>query len=192
MKIKRLILVGLFTMVLVPVSALAFFKPLRVMVPQVVSGVHCYNGGICTDDGNRLEEARVLYSAALARSSEKAGAFHSRPKVIFCASDSCLRSFGLGREAAHTVGDFGITVAPRGWQTFYVAHEFIHYRQAEEFGNIGVLRKPSWLIEGMAYSLSEDPRRPLTQPFEGWRTKFESWNTPAHRGDLWPAAKNAE
>ena len=44
MKIKRLILVGL-----VPVSALAFFKPLRVMVPQVVSGVHCYNGGICTD-----------------------------------------------------------------------------------------------------------------------------------------------
>jgi hypothetical protein len=189
-KIKRSVLAGLFVVALAPVLALALIKPWRVAAPQLVSGVNCYDGGICTDDEQRLGEARALYSAALARISEKAGAVHSRPRVIFCSASPCQKGFGLGNRAAHTVGDFGIAVAPRGWQTFYLAHELIHYRQAEEFGSIGMLWKPKWLIEGMAYSLSDDPRRPLAQPFESWRAQFESWNSPSHRAELWQAAKN--
>ncbi len=38
-----------------------------------------------------------------------------------------------------------------------------------------LLFTPTWLIEGMAYSVSNDPRRPLPEPLNGWRTQFESW-----------------
>ena len=185
MRIKRSVLVGLFVAVLAPLAALALIKPWRVAVPQIVSGVHCYEDRICTDNEQRLGEARALYSAAFGRISEKLGAFHSHPRVIFCSAVPCQKGFGLGNRAAYTVGDFAIAVAPRGWQAFCLAHELIHYRQAEEFGSIGMRWKPRWLIEGMAYSLSDDPRRPLAQPFESWRAQFERWNTPSHRADLW-------
>ena len=191
-KIKRTVLIGLCMAALAPAMALIMIKPFRVVTPQVVNSVNCYSGGICTDDDQRLDEARVLYSAALSLVSQKAGAFHSRPKVIFCSADSCRGSFGLGSRAAYTVGDFGIVIAPRGWQTFFLAHEFIHYRQAEEFGNIKTLFKPTWLIEGMAYSLSDDPRRPLTQPFESWCVKFESWDNSTNITHFWQAARKVK
>jgi hypothetical protein len=182
----------MFAAILAPVAALALIKPVRVAVPRIVNGVRCYDDEICTDDKQRLGEARTLYSAAFARVSENAGAFHSRPRIIFCSADSCRKGFGLGERAAYTAGGFGIAVAPRGWREFYLAHEFVHYRQAEELGGIIMLWKPKWLIEGMAYSLSEDPRRSLSQPFERWRTEFESWNIFLSHTDFWQAAKNVK
>ena len=32
-----------------------------------------------------------------------------------------------------------------------------------------------WLSEGMAYSLSDDPREQLSEPFQTHRTKFNDW-----------------
>jgi hypothetical protein len=52
-----------------------------------------------------------------------------------------------------------------------VRHELIHYEQFKHLGPIRVLRSPSWLVEGMAYGLSEDPRKPLAEPFESWRSR---------------------
>src|SRR5579859_5959876 len=159
------VLVAVFVLItIIPFSALAFVKPLRVIFPQLVSGVSCYGGNICADERDRLREARALYDDALTRTEAKVGDFHSRPKVIFCSTLHCSNGFGLTSAAARATGDFGVVVAPRGWKEFYVTHEYIHYRQAEELGTLNVWRGPKWLIEGMAYSLSEDPRHPLPEP----------------------------
>ncbi|MGO9404246.1 MAG: hypothetical protein ACLPVW_12340 [Terriglobales bacterium] len=174
------------------ISVLCFGKSLRVIVPQTVGGVQCYDDGLCIDSKERLAEARALYSAAAARVTQQVGAFHSQPKIVFCSSAECLDGFGLGSRAAFSVGNFGVAVAPRGWKEFYIAHELIHVRQAEEFGNIAMLYKPKWMIEGMAYSLSGDPRHPLTEPFESWRARFEVWNKSLHGDQFWQAANKAE
>ena len=47
---------------------------------------------------------------------------------------------------------------------------------------------PTWLIEGMAYSLSEDPRRPLTEPWEAYRQQFEVWAIQGPPEELWRRA----
>ena len=75
-------------------------------------------------------------------------------------------------------------MAQRGWKEFYVTHELIHYRQAEEIGNITVLLKPSWqgsrlgtlsverLISGKPQKmlrLSKARRGPLKYSYEGPR-----------------------
>jgi hypothetical protein len=190
LKFKCLITAILFVS-FIPVSTLAFVKPLRVIFPEVVSGVSCYGGNICTDSEDRLSEARALYDDALTRTEAKVGDFHSRPKVIFCSTLHCSNGFGLTSAAARNTGDFGVVVAPRGWQEFYITHEFIHYRQAEELGMLKVWRGPRWLIEGMAYSLSEDPRHPLSEPMESWRQEFEMWYFIHHDGGLWKAVRAA-
>lgn len=42
----------------------------------------------------------------------------------------------------------------------------------------------------MAYSLSGDPRHPLTEPFESWRTRFDAWHATLGAGNLWDAARD--
>ena len=41
-------------------------------------------------------------------------------------------------------------------------------------------------------SLSDDPRHPLTEPFESWRTRFAAWHAALGREPLWEAAKAVE
>jgi hypothetical protein len=169
------------------IAVLALVKQTRLAFPQVVAGVHCY-GEICTDDASRLSEERGLYAAAESQVVERVGAFRGRPRVVFCSTSKCARGFGLSAQAGLTLGRMGTVIAPRGWEQFYVAHEMIHRRQAEELGPFAALTKPSWLIEGMAYSLSDDPRRPLSSPFEQWRSQFEHWDATRRRADLWETA----
>ncbi len=68
-----------------------------------------------------------------------------------------------------------IAIAPRGWQPHYLAHELIHYWQADQFGSLTLLIGEQWLIEGMAYALSNDPRVALREPFESYRQRFNGW-----------------
>ena len=51
------------------------------------------------------------------------------------------------------------------------------------------LFKPSWLIEGMVYSMSADPRKPLPQPLQSWRDSFEQWRLVTRDQDIWEAAR---
>ncbi|HDR9238550.1 TPA: hypothetical protein QDB43_002268 [Burkholderia vietnamiensis] len=175
-------------LVALPVAAWALVKPLRVIAPALVPGVSCVGADICIDDPAKLGEARQLYRDGYARAAAVTGAFRSAPRVVFCSTRACADRFGLGERAALTLGDFGVVFAPRGWQTYFVAHELIHHRQAEALGNLTVATKPRWLIEGMAYSLSGDPRHPLTEPFESWRTRFDAWHAALGRQPLWDAA----
>ena len=41
----------------------------------------------------------------------------------------------------------------------------------------------------MAYSLSMDTRK-LSEPFEGYREKFQSWYSHVGKEHVWQAAKN--
>ncbi|MCA8217911.1 hypothetical protein LGN20_28775 [Burkholderia cepacia] len=179
-------------LVALPIAAYALVKPLRVVAPALVPGVSCPSADICTDDAARLGDARQLYRDGYARAAAAVGAFREAPRVVFCSTRACADAFGLGQRAALTLGNFGVVVAPRGWQTYFLAHELIHHRQAEVLGNLAVVTKPRWLIEGMAYSLSDDPRHPLAEPFEAWRARFGAWHAALGGQSLWEAARAVE
>lgn len=176
-------------LVALPIAAYALVKPSRVVAPALIPGVSCPSADICTDDAAKLGAAQQLYRDGSARAAAAVGAFRAAPRVVFCSTRTCADAFGLGARAGLTLGDFGVVIAPRGWQTYFLAHELIHHRQAEVLGNLAVVTKPRWLIEGMAYALSDDPRHPLAQPFESWRTQFAAWNAARGARPLWDAAR---
>ncbi|WGY70842.1 hypothetical protein KEC55_27905 [Burkholderia cepacia] len=179
-------------LVALPIAAYALVKPLRIVAPALIPGVSCPSADICTDDAAKLGDAQQLYRDGYARAAAAVGPFHEAPRVVFCSTRACADAFGLGARAALTLGNFGVAVAPRGWTTYFIAHELIHHRQAEVLGNLAVATKPRWLIEGMAYSLSDDPRHPLAQPFEAWRTRFDTWHAALGGQPLWDAARAVE
>ncbi len=160
----------------VPVSALALYKPVRVVLPETF-GVHCEHN-ICIDDLTQLDTAVTLFNTAKRYLETAHGLSVGEPRIVFCTTAICRRNFGLGKKAGFTFGTFGITIAPRGWKEYYVAHELIHYWQAENFGNLVLISAAPWLIEGMAYSLSNDPRKALHEPFESYRQRFNAWYRP--------------
>ncbi len=178
---------------LIPVAAWAMVKPLRVIAPQLV-GLTCTSDSICIDDLSRIEDARKLLNGAESDVSAELGKLQKRPTAVFCTTAECASNFGLGRSVAFSVGTIGIIVSEKAWHPHFVRHELIHQRQNEEFGVINAwLFKPSWLIEGMAYSRSSDPRRPLPEPLESWRTKYEAWEKSIPPSTtLWSAAAHAK
>ena len=189
MKIKLAVFVLTGAIVTLPAAALAFVNPLRVVVPAFMPGVTCPSPDICTDNIGELDKARALYQAGYQTAAEAVGPFVGTPRVVFCSTQACAETFGLGRRAATAVSDVGLIVAPRGWEPFYLAHEMIHYRQAETLGNVAIFTKPGWLIEGMAYALSKDPRTRLSQPFDQWRVQFDAWYVNVGPHNLWEAAR---
>jgi hypothetical protein len=157
----------------VPASAFAFYKPIRVLLPEAF-GVSCERN-VCVDDRARLDAALALLDHARRYLETEQGLSVGDPKIVFCSHETCRRNFGVSQRAGFTLGTFGIVIAPRGWQEHYVAHELIHYWQAENFGSLALLSGEPWLIEGMAYALSNDPRRELQEPFESYRQRFNDW-----------------
>lgn len=183
---KRLLLIG---MLCTPVAAWAFFKPVRVIAPEL-AGLSCINDTLCTDDVSRFEEATKLYDEALYFVGSSVGSIENKPRVVFCNSDPCFQSFGLGKRSGATIGTFGIVISPRAWKPYYVRHEMIHHLQNEKLGVIKVWNDPQWFIEGMAYSLSEDPRPKLSEPFEQYRSQFEAWYKRVGKERIWAEARN--
>ena len=165
----------------------AAFKPIRALAPQW-AGTTC-EGAICIDDPARLDEARALYRDALAFVDTRVGRIQAPPRMVFCATAACSQRFGFRANAAYTVGTSGIVISHRGWAPFFVRHELIHHLQNERLGTIRAgFFKPAWWREGMAYSLSLDPRRPLPAPLEGLRATYETWAAHQHGLDPWQAA----
>ncbi|GAB3663816.1 hypothetical protein [Ramlibacter alkalitolerans] len=172
-----------------PLLAWAVFKPVRVLVPQW-AGVECYSSGVCTDDASFAAEAARLKTEAVAFVQQKLGRIERVPRVIFCASAACEASFGFGANASYNVGTSGAVVSRRGRHDYYLRHELIHHVQAERLGAARLwLATPTWFIEGMAYSISEDPRHPLAEPFESFRAQYENWASQQAHGDLWSRAR---
>ncbi|HEJ8088101.1 TPA: hypothetical protein SMI57_005015 [Serratia liquefaciens] len=189
MKYKRIFIISLITFSILIITGLVAIKQLRVAVPALMPGISCPTVTICTDNLARFGDAQKLYQTAYAHTRTAVGPFSSNPRVVFCSTQACAERFGMGKRAAVAVGNIGLIVAPRGWTTFYLTHEMIHYRQAESFGNLAMLTKPSWLIEGMAYSMSGDPRQ-LSPPFAEWRTQFEMWQATLGNQTVFTAGKS--
>lgn len=175
-------------LVLVPLIAWFVVKPVRVLGPGL-AGVSCLTASICVDDTARLHEAASLHAQGLAFIAGELGAIEGTPRMIFCASQACADSFGLGARSAVTLGTLGTVIGPRAWKPFYVRHELIHYAQAERLGTLSLLLKPQWFVEGMAYALSQDPRAPLAEPFEGHRRRFLAWYAGVGKQALWQAGR---
>ncbi|BBA36728.1 uncharacterized protein sS8_4805 [Methylocaldum marinum] len=182
--LNRLLLIGMLGL---PVAAWAFFKPFRVVAPEL-TGLSCIHDNLCTDDVSRSEETVRLYDEALHFVNASVGLIENGPRVIFCSSDACFQSFGLEKRSAATIGTFGVVISPRAWKPYYVRHEMIHHLQNERLGTINTWIKPQWFTEGMAYSLSEDPRPTLSEPFEKYRSRFEHWYKQVGRERLWTEA----
>lgn len=174
-------------LIAVPLLAWFLVKPVRVLVPQL-AGVSCLSASVCTDDAARQQEADGLHAQGIAFVQDSLGAFEGKPRIIFCASQACADSFGLGARSAVTLGTWGTVIGPGAWKPYYVRHELIHHLQAERLGTFSLLFKPEWFVEGMAYGLSQDPRAPLAEPFESHRKKFLAWHAALAKQTVWQAA----
>ncbi len=183
--LKRLLLIGLLCS---PIAAWAFFKPVRVIAPEL-AGVTCLDDKFCIDDLSRSQEAAELYEEALQFVDTLLGPVENKPRVIFCSADACAHSFALGRRAGMTLGTFGIVISPRAWKPYYVRHEMIHHLQNERLGMFAAWIFPQWFIEGMAYSLSEDPRAKLSESFDQYRSQFNTWYAGIGKESLWSEAR---
>lgn len=181
--------IALLFFVVVPAIAWMLVKPIRVVAPALFD-ISCLAAPVCVDDLTKLESAMALYSEGLAFVSEKVSPLQGKPRVIFCSSEACANSFGLGARSAVTFGTVGTVIGPSAWKPYYVRHELIHHLQGQRLGVLRCLLMPSWFIEGMAYSLSQDPRTPLTVPFEGYRSRFMSWYAAVGKDRIWQAPLN--
>lgn len=172
---RRTVAVLAAALIVLPVGAFAFVKPVRVVAPEW-AGVTCISPQVCVENLGREAEAQRLYRDAARNVQTDLSPFHHLPRVIFCTTPRCFAWFGGGKDAARTVLTLGIVVGPRGWQDYYVRHEMIHHWQAEQLGWVDQWRLPTWLREGMAYAMSGDPRHPLAEPLETYRARFLAWN----------------
>jgi hypothetical protein len=182
--LRLILLVTLVT----PILAWFLVKPLRVVAP-LWQGVACADSGVCVDDPGRSAEAALLYQEARRFVSGRLAPLGGTPRVVFCSTDLCADSFGLGARSAVTVGTWGTVIGPRAWKAYYVRHELIHRLQAEKLGTLPLLLKPGWFVEGMAYALSEDPRPLLVEPFESQRQRFRAWLATIDPAVLWTEAE---
>lgn len=171
------------------VGAWFLVKPIRALVPTWV-GITCPTEHICVESVTELANAQALYDEAYHFVLSKVGPLHASSRVIFCRTDACASIFGLGARSAVTVGTWATVIGPRAWKPYYVRHELIHVLQGQTWGVLALLAKPEWFKEGMAYSLSEDPRRPLASPHEDHRKAFEAWNQGHTTEQLWTRGKN--
>jgi hypothetical protein len=185
----RNIVIAAVVIHLVPVAAWAAFKPVRVFAPELL-GLHCSAQGVCVDELTRLAEATELKEEAVAFVNQNVGNIRNIPRTVFCSTSQCSKAYGFTGQGAYNVGTYGLVISPRGWHSYFVRHELIHHLQNERLGSLNAwFFKPNWFLEGMAYSLSEDPRHPLPEPLEGWRSRFEQWRLTLGKEDIWQAAE---
>jgi hypothetical protein len=186
---KTVLRIAFLLLVVVPVAAWFVVKPVRVVAPTVV-GMQCANLSICVEQPEKQQEAMALYREALSFVDSHVGSVHGQPLVVFCSTPACAESFGLGARSAVTVGTWGTVIGPKAWHAYYVRHELIHHLQGQQFGVLRRVFMPSWLIEGMAYSLSEDSRATLAEPWQAYRDQFNQWLVSVGRENMWSAAKS--
>jgi hypothetical protein len=174
--------------VVLPPAAWFIVKPVRVLAPALVN-VPCQTATLCVDDPARFAEAEALYTEAEAFVSANVEQIGISPKLVFCSSEQCAESFGLGARAAVTQGTFGTVIGPRAWEPHLVRHEMIHYVQARRLNVYRLIFLPRWFVEGMAYAMSDDPRVPLAEPWESDRLQFLAWYEKVGRERLWQEAR---
>jgi len=171
----------------VPFATWAFANPVRVLAPEL-EGLTC-ELRICVDDPARRAEAQTLYLDALRFVEASLGQLETRPLAVFCSTRACAEKFGFKGQNAYNFGSYAIVIGDRGWHPYFLRHELIHQMQNQRLGSLRMwLFKPLWFREGMAYSLSGDPRDPLPEPLQGYRAAFDAWYRQVGPAKLWSEA----
>jgi hypothetical protein len=189
--VKRIVIIITLLFASIPILLLVIHKPARIIIPEVL-GFNRVDKGLYIDDMRRMEEARLLRDQALEEIQKKFGQTKNEPKIIFCSFQQSFEKFGFKKSASRSVGTYGIVIGPRAWAKYYIKHELIHYWQAENLGIIKMNYYPTWLIEGMAYSLSDDPRTTLNEPWETYREEFTNWYKQIDKSNLLIEIKQLE
>lgn len=183
---------GIIVLIIIalPVALWGFYKPIRVLAPEL-NGLICINDNICLDDIRKNEVAKRLYLKSASITNNAIGQFYKNPRAIFCTTETCYKSFGFKpTSVAHAVGTSGVVISPRGWNNTKIIHEFVHHIQAERIGVIQMLLKPDWLIEGMAYYISNDIMHNVPQRYMEAKIRFEKWYIEIGNEKMWETAKN--
>lgn len=187
MKLK-LLLILVFIVLSIPLLSWVFFKPVRVFFPEL-TGVKCLEEKICIEDISGLENAKRLYLKAKKYVEENISTFEDSPRYIFCQTQPCFEKFGFRKASAQSIGSVATVVGPNGWKQYIIEHEMIHHIQNEKLGSLKFVSMPAWFVEGMAYSLSQDPRETLDEPWESHRTAFNEWYATIAPENLWKEAE---
>lgn len=175
-RMRRAILLGGALVLAMLLAACAFYKPLRVLTPNTF-GLNCVTDTLCVEDMSTVADATQLRDDALSFVVANVGPIHQPPRVLFCSSEDCFARFGNPAVAAlYFWGLDTLLINDKGWKDYILRHELIHHWQVEQFGAVQASRLPRWYIEGMAYSISQDPRDPLPRTdIQTWRTQFNTW-----------------
>ena len=175
-RLKKVLMVSALVALGLLLAACALYKPLRVLTPEIF-GLTCMSDDICVEDPATITEATALRDNALRFVEENIGPLRQPPRVLFCGSEECFARFGNPAVSAlYFWGMETLLINEKGWQDYILRHELIHHWQVQQFGPVQSSRLPRWYIEGMAYSLSQDPRNPLPRTdIEEWRAQFDAW-----------------
>ncbi len=154
----------------------------RILAPEVY-GLTCVSASICLEDVAQRQKAERLYTDAARTVQGQLVPFKNRPRILFCSTKSCSAQFGDDHSQALTLGTFGILIREDGWHGYTLRHEMIHHIQNEQFGvRQASYKLPKWYIEGMAYTLSGDPRDPLpTRELQEYRKRYKAWEAAGNQ-----------
>ena len=188
MAVRILIILGICVL-LTPLAAWYIYKPVRIFWPSM-AGVKCVHENICIENIEQIELAQNLYTDAKKQVQSTITDFANAPHFIFCTTQSCFEGFGFDKASAQSFGTITTVVGPKGWKRHIISHEMIHHIQNEQLGTAKFITLPSWFVEGMAYSLSQDPRESLSEPWESHRHTFDEWYKTIQHSRLWEEAKN--
>lgn len=160
---------------------LMFFKPVRALVPERM-GMICPTEKLCLEEPERRAEAEALTKDALRFVETHIAPIESPPRMLFCSSEACARRFGDPRARGLYFGPHALLINPGGWAPHILRHELIHHVQNEAFGWLArAALLPRWYVEGMAYTMSEDPREMLPLPkLQRYRARFQDWVAAGH------------
>lgn len=181
-RLHTLAAVSLLALALLPAGAWAFFKPVRIVAPDL-NGVTCA-GAVCVEDMATRALAAELHATAMANVAAKLRPLSSPPRAVFCSTPECYGSFG-GRGCGITVFNLGVVIAPECWQLHIVEHEFIHMLQAQELGLLGRERTPMWFKEGMPFHVSQSPEFDLPDYARPWAARYMAWEQQVGRENVW-------
>lgn len=138
------------------------------------------------------EAARATIEKARARVRAFYGSLEAHPRLLLCQTDDCYRPLGGGSRGISLL-DRALILSPRGIDVVIAAHELAHAELHRRAGLRATLFRsiPQWFDEGLAVSISDDPRylAPTSQPD---RCKVEpDGDLPVSRGAWIETAQSA-
>lgn len=178
----------LFIIVLIPVFAWLYAKPLRLFAPTMNS-VHC-TGSVCVENRSEMNRAVELYKSAVKSTSDSGIPFKSNPTFVYCSTRECYQSFGGGNERAMSYPFLGTIIAPESWQRHISQHELIHWFQFSEIGSVSTMMKPEWFREGMAYVYSGAPKSDIPEHYLPMMQQYLDWHSDKSWAEVIQQAEN--